>query len=114
MAMKKILVAARELRGGVPPKDKEGAVERHVARRGDHLTSAVIKKLGLKATDIEALKLSGAIEERDALAPDRDDSDLDLLSGAELEAVLLLRKVAIEPGTDKPGLIALIKTSKAG
>ena len=114
MATKKILVATRELRGGVPVKGKEGEVERHVVRRGEHLTAAVIKKLGLTNGDVGALKKSGAIEERDALAADRDESDLDLLSGAELEAVLHLRKVTIEPGTEKAGLIALVKSGKAG
>lgn len=114
MATKRILIATQQLRGGVT-KAKGGEVERHVAEKGTHLTSAVLKKLGLNAEAVEGLKAKGVIVEQDAMQADADDaSDLDLLSGAELESVLLLRKVAIEPGTDKDGLIALIKSSKAG
>lgn len=115
MATKTILVAAQQLRGGVPVKGKEGEVERHVAEKGTHLTSAVLKKLGLNTKAVEGLKARGVIIERDVMQADDDDaSDLERLSGAELEAVLLLRKVSIEPGTDKDGLIALIKSGKAG
>lgn len=114
MATKRILIATQQLRGGAP-KAKGGDVERHVAEKGSHLTSAVLKKLGLDAKAVEGLKAKGVIVEQDVLQADvEDSSDLDLLSGAELEAVLLMRKVAIEPGTDKDGLIALVKSGKAG
>ncbi len=113
MATKMILIAAAQIRGGIA-KGKGGEVERHVAEKGDHLTAAVLKKLGLGATDVDALTARGTIIERSALQADSDgESDLDLLSGAELEAVLLMRKVPIPAGSDKPALIALVKADGA-
>lgn len=114
MATKRILIAAQQLRGGAT-KPKSSEVERHVVEKGTHLTNALLKKLGLNADAVDRLKIRGVIIERDVMQADVEDaSDLELLSGAELEAVLLLRKVAIEPGTDKDGLIALVKSGKAG
>ena len=110
MARTLILVAARQLRGGASAK---GKISRHVAERGDHLTAEVLKKLGLGEADVKALIERGAIIEQSVLqAENGDTAEFDSLAGAEIEAVLLIRQVAIPSGSDKPALLELLRGSK--
>lgn len=67
---KAILVATRQLRGGV--KDKNDVIVRSTLEAGEELTAEKAKALGLIDADVKTLTESGALVEQDARVAESD------------------------------------------